>query len=181
MIGSSGVDKSLSVRGQRQRSIGLETSEQRRGNFLSVCTAGVHENLVEGDRLVQQAKIVDGMSFGSPARRRDLRVFRKNLPLIYSVRPNSPDCVASLVIATDKHQQAGRRRPIDVPYRPGNSLKRNGSLLLSKLVPKPDLPDKVARNGDGRAIRRPAGDKLTAGNHAWRSAQLRHDVHAIFS
>src|SRR5438128_3876519 len=181
MIRGWSGDKSLSICGERKRSIGLETGEQGRGDRFSVFMTGVHGNNVKGNGLVQPAKIVNGIPLGSPARGRDFRVFCTNLPLIAPVRPDGPDCEASLVIVTDKHQQAVGRRPVDVPYRPVNALKSNGALLPPQLVQKPDLPGKVARNHDGGAIRRPAGDKLTALYPAGSSAELRHDVHAVLS
>jgi hypothetical protein len=86
MIRGSSVDQSRSVRRQRKRPVGLETGDQSRGDCFPVFTSRLHENLVEGDGLVQPAKIVDSIPPGSPSRRRDFRLLRKKRLLAVSVR-----------------------------------------------------------------------------------------------
>src|SRR6266498_4301436 len=106
MVWGSGIDQSRSVCGKREGSIGLETGDQSRYEGFPGFAIRLHENLVEGDGLVQPPEIVDGIPRWSPACRRDFRVFDDNPLLITSVWPDRPDGKASLVIVADKRQQA---------------------------------------------------------------------------
>src|SRR6185503_9392968 len=91
--------------------------------------AARHVNLVKRHGLIQPPEIIERVASRRPPHGRNLRAVRTHLLLIAAVGADRPDGVAPLLIATDKRKPAARRRPVDVPDRPGHALERHASLL----------------------------------------------------
>ena len=87
MIGCAGIhEPRVRLPTAQTIPIGLETGDEGRGDGVPVVMTGLHENLVEGDGLVQPAKIIDSIPSGAQ-RAEGISVFSASTRLlIASVR-----------------------------------------------------------------------------------------------